>query len=332
MKRVIKINGCSDKTVDHIIEDIDDEEQIQKVIDQSSRDFKVLLSQRPKKTISFNKGKTWHSTSYNKMVSKFRKPIDRLYDNGSTIKVSINDNDELKEIEIKNNKNGDINSSKNDTDHKTTPYPARNPKNAMSRIGDLKVISELPNIIALENQVSHMASFLIPSDLSDSKQTISGSIRERSYIKIHIQDPSSPIEFYAVYAILLVNDTRVIIERKLRNTDKPLLIYKTTNRLPRDLIEEALNHEKYTKKTIIIQNHEKKPLTNLQTIANKIGKNNFGSKIAQDVITGNSDGISIFPGQDQIISELLRTIISGDYISITSHTTLHTIAFMLLNA
>lgn len=151
------------------------------------------------------------------------------------------------------------------------------------------------------------------------------TLRKRSYAKISINDYKSEIETYAIFVYYIFGVSHVLIQKKYRINKKSLLIYEKTDKLPIDIISEAIDTEKFAHKIVIEQSNEDKIISYSDT--NKIINALNNTDPATDpVIT-----IPLTDTLNSIILEFYYIIANKLYITKTSDDILSRLIWIILN-
>jgi hypothetical protein len=149
--------------------------------------------------------------------------------------------------------------------------------------------------------------------------------RIRSYVKITKKDINSDIETYSIFIYHILNISHVLILTKYRTNTKSFLIYKTTDKLPDNIISDAIYTENLAHKTVIEKSQDTKIISKSNTSKIVTALNRLDPE-THPVIT-----IPLTDILDPILLEFYYVVLNGLHISRTPSDILSRLVWILMN-
>lgn len=149
--------------------------------------------------------------------------------------------------------------------------------------------------------------------------------RIRTYVKITKKDINSDIETYSLFIYYILDISHVLILTKYRIQNNTFIIYRTTNKLPEQIISDIIYSENLSHNTVIEKSQKNKILSNTETI-NIINALNSSESNTHPVLN-----IPLTDNLNPILLELYYTVINNSYISKTSSDMLSRLVWVILN-
>lgn len=149
--------------------------------------------------------------------------------------------------------------------------------------------------------------------------------RVRSYIKITKKYNNTDINTYSIFTYYILNTSHVLILTKYKIQNKSFIIYKTSNKLPKNIISDNIYTENLSHDTIVEQSHDDKILSNTETT------NIINALSSSELNTHPSITIPLSNNLDPLLLELYYIIINNSYISKTPSDTLSRLVWIILN-
>lgn len=180
------------------------------------------------------------------------------------------------------------------------------------------------NIRIIDNDIKQILP-IVDNSLNIINNEYEDTLRKRSYVKISKTNFTSDSEIYAIFIYHILGISHVLIQIKYHTNDKSLLIYETTNRIPIDIISDAIETEKLAHKIVIEQLHEDKIISKSYTlkIINALNSNDPNT---HPVFT-----IPLTTILNPILLNFYYTVLNKTYISKTPDDILSRLVWIMLN-